>query len=75
LGCTHYSLISDLIRQLVKPIRVVSQGEIVARKLTAYLKNHSEIKANLDLNSQIALTFTKKRFSLLDSGPIIFKGK
>lgn len=60
LGCTHYGLVIDLIRQLVEPTGVVGQGEIVAQKLTAYLSNHPEVKTNLSLDGQIELAFTKE---------------
>lgn len=41
LGCTHYPLLMDKIRALVPSnIRIVSQGEIVADSLYAYLAKH-----------------------------------
>ncbi len=46
LGCTHYVLIKDLIRNLSK-IKVFSQNEIIPKKLRKYLDNHEEIKSKL----------------------------
>jgi glutamate racemase len=49
LGCTHYALIEDILRQLIpQKIRVVSQGAIVADKLADYLRRHSEMETRLD---------------------------
>ena len=49
LGCTHYALIEDALRELIPPeIRVVTQGSIVAGKLADYLKRHPEMEQRLD---------------------------
>ena len=49
LGCTHYALIENLIREMVPPrVKVVSQGSIVAAKLEDYLKRHPEMERRLD---------------------------
>lgn len=44
LGCTHYPLLMDKIKQyLPKNIKVISQGNVVANSLKDYLKRHPEI--------------------------------
>jgi glutamate racemase len=44
LACTHYPLLLKKIEQLLPPqIRVVTQGEIVAKSLAQYLIRHPEI--------------------------------
>jgi glutamate racemase len=44
LGCTHYPLLIDKIRQFLPPgIQIISQGEIVAQSLANYLQRHPEI--------------------------------
>jgi glutamate racemase len=49
LGCTHYALIEDTLRELIPPeIRIVSQGAIVALKLEDYLNRHPDIESRLD---------------------------
>lgn len=49
LGCTHYPIIENEIRALLPHyIRIITQGEIVARKLAAYLQKHIEIEILLD---------------------------
>lgn len=53
LGCTHYPLLFDKIRKVVRPdIRIVAQGDIVAESLSDYLKRHSEIERDLTKGGQ-----------------------
>jgi len=45
LGCTHYPLLIDKIRKFVpEGINIITQGEIVAESLAAYLGRHPEIE-------------------------------
>jgi glutamate racemase len=46
LGCTHYCLLKDQIRDIVK-MPVISQDEIVPDKLSDYLDRHPEIESKL----------------------------
>ena len=44
LGCTHYPILYDKIRQYTpEPIKVVMQGDYVGRSLTDYMKRHPEM--------------------------------
>ena len=46
LGCTHYPLMLDKIRQYTPPgIRLVPQGEYVAPSLARYMERHPEMEA------------------------------
>lgn len=46
LACTHYPLLMDKIRAVLPaPIRVVSQGPIVAASLADYLHRHPDLAA------------------------------
>ena len=46
LACTHYPLMQEKIREhLPVPIRLISQGDIVADSLADYLERHSDIAA------------------------------
>lgn len=46
LGCTHYPLMLDKIRQYTPPgIRLVPQGEYVAPSLARYMERHPDMKA------------------------------
>lgn len=45
LGCTHYPLLMNKIRQFTpKGIQIVPQGEYVARSLKDYLQRHEDIQ-------------------------------
>ncbi len=45
LGCTHYPLLIDKLKQFTPPhISIVSQGEIVAKSLADYLNRHPSIE-------------------------------
>jgi len=44
LGCTHYPLVEEKIKSfLPSTVRILSQGEIVAKSLVDYLKRHPEM--------------------------------
>ena len=48
LACTHYPLLYPKIRKAVpEAIRVVNQGEIVARSLADYLRRHPEMDSRI----------------------------
>jgi glutamate racemase len=43
LGCTHYPLVADLFAAVLPPgVEVLSQPDITARSLQAYLQRHPE---------------------------------
>lgn len=53
LGCTHYPIIKDKIKQIVGPqVKLICQDEIIADALTSYLARHPEIRTKLSTNSQ-----------------------
>jgi glutamate racemase len=48
LGCTHYPLLVSKIRQyLSADIKVVAQGDIVAKSLQEYLQRHPEMETRI----------------------------
>jgi glutamate racemase len=55
LGCTHYGIlrkdIEKVLKKSGKKITIISEGEIVAKKLVDYLHRHPEIEKKLDKNS------------------------
>lgn len=54
LACTHYPLLLQNIRQFVPgEVTIVSQGEIVAKSLAAYLQKHREMADACSKNGQI----------------------
>ncbi|MFA6301057.1 MAG: glutamate racemase [Candidatus Paceibacterota bacterium] len=48
LGCTHYPLFKSQIKKLLPGgVKIISQDEIIPRKLKDYLIRHTEIRARL----------------------------
>lgn len=47
LGCTHYPIIKNKIRDIVEGIKLVSQEEVIGPKLADYLERHPEIEKKL----------------------------
>lgn len=54
LACTHYPILMEPLKEIVGPeINIISQGEIVAKKLKDYLERHQEIGQNLSLDGTV----------------------
>ena len=52
LGCTHYPLLANTIKQALPPnVMVVDQGKIVAASLADYLNRHKEMETNCSKNA------------------------
>lgn len=46
LGCTHYSIVESTIKKLVgEQVAIVTEGEVVAKKLRDYLERHPEVES------------------------------
>jgi len=59
LGCTHYPIFKNQIRKLLpKGVKVISQDEIVPKKLKDYLKRHPEIAKKLSKNKTAKILVT-----------------
>lgn len=53
LGCTHYPLLMEKIKKYAPPqMKIISQGEIVAKSLSDYLHRHPEMEAKCSKNGQ-----------------------
>ena len=75
LGCTHYPLIANKIKNyLPKEITLLSQGPIVAKGLKDYLQRHSEIETNCSKQSQVDF-FTTDLSETFDKAASLFYGK
>jgi glutamate racemase len=75
LGCTHYPLLLQKIRKFVpNHIRLVSQGEIVAKSLTGYLVRHPEIDGKCSKGGS-RLFYTTETAENFDKLAEIFYGK
>src|SRR5574344_1233019 len=73
LGCTHYPLLMPKIEKNIPAnIRIISQGEIVARSLHHYLNRHPEIEKKCSKNG-IAHFLTTESSENFKSSPSIFQ--
>jgi len=72
LGCTHYPLLEDKIKSyLPEGIKVVSQGDIVARSLIDYLFRHPEMETLCTKNATCKY-FTTESVEKFSSSASIF---
>lgn len=70
LGCTHYPLLLQKIRKhMPGNIRIVTQGEIVARSLRDYLRRHPEMDARISRGGSVRYLTTEsaEKFSEMGS--------
>lgn len=68
LGCTHYPIFKGKIRKLLpKGVKVISQDEIIPKKLKEYLGLHQEITKKLSKNktAKILVTDLTKSVNIL----------
>lgn len=72
LGCTHYPLIQDKIISFLNPnIKVVSQGELVAKSLSDYLVRHPEMEIRCSKNQSVKY-FTTESIDKFSSSASVF---
>lgn len=75
LACTHYPLLIEKIKKAVPAgMTILSQGQIVADSLAAYLQNHPEMEKKCSKNRRISF-FTTDSPADFDSHAAIFYGK
>jgi glutamate racemase len=75
LGCTHYPLLLDKIKQFLPPsVCVVVQGNIVAKSLTEYLLRHPELETLCSKKGQTSY-FTTESAIGFDEKAAIFMGE
>lgn len=71
LGCTHYPLLLDKIRQFAPGhIRIIAQGEYVARSLRDYLNRHPEMDARCDKGGNCRFLTTESENKFEESASI-----
>lgn len=60
LACTHYPLLIDKIRKYTPSnVRIISQGEYVAKSLEQYLRKHSDIDSKITRNHTLRCLTTE----------------
>ena len=68
LGCTHYPLLYDKIRHLTpSDIRLISQGEYVAKSLADYFGRHRDMESRITRNGRIRFLTTENPTSFSDN--------
>lgn len=61
LGCTHYPILKKEIKSILgKNVQIISQDEIIPKKLMDYLAKHLEIRKKLTCNKTIKIIVTDK---------------
>ncbi len=59
LGCTHYPILKNEIKKIVPSnVKIISQDEIIPKKLKDYLTRHPEINKNLKKSKKVKILFT-----------------
>ena len=75
LGCTHYPLIENKIKNyLPAGVKLLSQGNIVAKGLKDYLQRHPEIEKNCSKQNTISF-YTTDQPETFDKPATLFFGK
>ena len=75
LGCTHYPLLLDKIRQFTpESVRIISQGEYVARSLRDYLNRHPDMDARCEKGGKCRFLTTESE-SKFEESASIFLGR
>lgn len=67
LGCTHYPLVQPLFVEALPGVELLSQPDITARSLLAYLGHHPEFDSREATPVRFYTTGSAKRISLLAS--------
>ena len=71
LGCTHYPLLLDKIRQFTPGhIRIIAHGEYVARSLQDYLNRHPEMDARCEKGGKCRFLTTESENKFEESASI-----
>ena len=71
LGCTHYPLLLDKIRQFTPGhIRIIAQGEYEARSLQDYLNRHPEMDARCEKGGKCRFLTTESENKFEESASI-----
>ena len=75
LGCTHYPLLSKIIRKYVPDnIEILEQGQIVADKLVDYLQRHPVMKKKLSKSGNVNFQTTESA-EIFESKASLFLGR
>lgn len=61
LGCTHYPILKEEIKKIMGgSVKIISQDEIIPKKLKEYLERHLEISKTLSKNKSMKILITDR---------------
>lgn len=73
LACTHYPLLLPVIEKYVpEGIRIVSQGQLVAKSLSDYLNRHSDVADKCSKNGNLTFFTTDKSDDFQEKAALFF---
>lgn len=74
LGCTHYPLLLEKIKQYVPDsVTILSQGGLVAKRLKMYLSRHPEIEKRCSLEGKASFYTTESSERFKETAQIFLK--
>ena len=74
LGCTHYPLLLDKIKQFVpEHVRIIAQGEYVAQSLQEYLSRHPEMEQRCSKEGTCQFLTTESKAKFEESASIFLR--
>lgn len=74
LGCTHYPILKDILRSMIpEDIRIVSQGDIVAKSLVDYLARHPEMERRCTKGASVRYLTTESVEKFISSASVFLK--
>lgn len=76
LACTHYPLLLPLIHQHTpSPIKILPQGELIAKSLVGYFNRHPEVEEVCSKNTRMQFFTTGNPVDFEEKAAIFFGGK
>ena len=60
LGCTHYTILKNRLKDEYSEIRIISQDEIIPNKLKLYLEKHEEIRKQLSTGGSVEIVLSRE---------------
>lgn len=75
LACTHYPLLAPKIAKVLPPtVRLLTQGDIVARSLADYLRRHPEMESRLGRGATARFFTTESPEKFAGTASLFFQG-
>jgi glutamate racemase len=78
LGCTHYCVLKQEAKNILgSHVRVITQDQIIPKRLAHYLRKHPELRTKLSTHRTLTLLYTKynKYYALPQNQVSLFDGQ